>query len=108
MIKLHYNKAKSGRIQWQKRNQFQSHDIQISSRVKLNQLDVFGQKNLIFKSDKQYFLVLGPFLVSGSLFQVISFKIKFFPSSNSMKNKGKASNISMIKYGMRNAPPPCL
>ena len=32
-------------------NQFQLRDIQIFSKVKLNQLDVFGQKNLIFKSD---------------------------------------------------------
>ena len=51
MIKLHYNRVKSKRRQWQKRSQFQLHDIQISSKVKLNQLDVFGQKNLIFKSD---------------------------------------------------------
>ena len=39
---------------------------------------------------------------------LITFEMKFFPSNNSMKNNGKASNISMIKYGIRNAPPPCL
>ena len=110
MIKLHYNKAKSRRIQWQKRSQFQSHDIRISSKVKLNQLDVFGQKNLIFKSEKTIFSAsrTDRFWLVDLWFIVISFEIKFFPSSNSMKNNGKASNISMIKYGMRNAPPPCL